>query len=91
MHRAERLKASTTLYAVLALVYKNISPFSFANASPSSYDTCLLSSKSFLFPINITVTFLLLLVLTSSNHFVAWVNVSLLVISYTNKAPIAPL
>jgi hypothetical protein len=91
MHCADKLKDSTTLYAVFAEVSKNINPFSLANSSPSSYDTCLLSSKSFLFPINITVIVLELLFLTSSSHFVTWIKVSLLVMSYTNKAPMAPL
>ena len=56
--------------AVFVDVSKNINPFSLAKASPSSYETCLLSSKSFLFPINITVIVFELLFLTSSSHFV---------------------
>ena len=78
---AELVKASSTLYAVFAEVSKNINPCSFASASPSSNDTCLLVSKSFLLPIRMMTVVFELLFLTSSNHFVTWVKVSRLVMS----------
>jgi hypothetical protein len=64
------LITSSTFRAVLADVSKNISPCSLASCSPSSNETCLLLSKSFLFPIKIMTVVLELLFLTSSSHFV---------------------
>ena len=43
----------STFAAVLALVSRKRRLFSFAKAAPSSVDTCLLFSKSHLFPISI--------------------------------------
>jgi len=84
-------KAYSTLKLVLAEVSKNISPFSLANLSPSSVLTYLLLSKSALLPINITMISGFPFCLTSSSQRVKWLKVSFLVISYTSKAPAAPL
>ena len=47
---AVETKASSTFWAVLAEVSKNINPFASANFFPSSEVTCLLASKSALLP-----------------------------------------
>ena len=83
-------KACSTLKAVLADVSKNMRPFSLANLSPSSELTYLRLSRSALLPISMTIISGFPFYLTSSNHRVKWLNVSLRVISYTSKAPAAP-
>lgn len=69
---------SSTLNAVLADVSIKINPFSFANLSPSSVDTCLRFSRSLLFPISMITISGFPFCLTSSSHLVRWLKVSLL-------------
>jgi hypothetical protein len=49
-----------------------------AKRSPSSVETCLLASRSHLFPMSMITMSGLPFYLTSSNHLVKWLNVSLL-------------
>lgn len=67
---------SSTLKAVFAEVSMKIRPFSLANRSPSSVETCRLASRSHLLPINIIVMSGFPFCLTSSSHLVRWLNVS---------------
>ena len=76
---------SSTLKAVLAEVSIKMSPFSLANLSPSSYETCLRASRSHLFPISIIVMSGFPFYLTSSNHLVKWLKVSLLLTHYSSE------
>lgn len=72
------ITTSSTLKAVLAEVSMKMRLFSLANLSPSSVETYLLASKSHLLPISIITISGLPFCLTSSNHLVKWLNVSLL-------------
>lgn len=86
------MKASSTLVDVFADVSMKTRPWSFAKASPSSFVTARLESKSLqqmiyfqhmiinlnyvLFPINMITMFELLCCRASSNQVVKWLKVS---------------
>ena len=86
-----KLNAVSILVEVKALVSRKAIFYFIANSSPSFVGISLLSAKSILFPISNTIISCTAFSLIVSNHLAAYSNDFLLVISYTNKAPTAPL
>uniref|UniRef100_A0A7C8YFI2 Uncharacterized protein n=1 Tax=Opuntia streptacantha TaxID=393608 RepID=A0A7C8YFI2_OPUST len=74
------------LNPAFALVSMNITPKSRALLSPSSIETCLLSTRSVLFPTSTMITSLPRSVRTSSIHFEVFRNDCLFATSYTTTA-----
>ena len=89
--RVIKVKASSTFWAFLAEVSKNLTLKWSAKSLASLYGTCLWSSRSFLFPTRILEIFSYACLSTSLIHSDTLAKESLSVISYVTMIPWAPL